>query len=260
MDMLCGSGIFGIETSRCSQHPQTPKFLYEGHCLRMGKTISMKDFGPQVNTTEMPQCPMILIIGSSMSSGKTCTGRVIIDIIKNNIGANKVAAAKFTGAGYNHDANQFCLAGSDFVCDFIDAGFPSTVIPAEEYREMALPRMLGMLAEQKPDCIVAEVGASPFEPYNGAEVLRELLGTGADNIYLMICANDAYGVLGLKQVLMSEGTNVQPNNILGVSGLAACNDAGVALVERVTGLRAFNMKDPDSVDNLRVLLEKRLFC
>jgi hypothetical protein len=66
------------------------------------------------------------------------------------------------------------------------------------------------------------------------------------------------GHLGLKQVLMSEGTNAQPNNILGVSGLAACNDAGVALVERVTGLRAFNMKDPDSVDNLRVLLEKRL--
>lgn len=263
MDMICGSGIFGIETSRCSKHPPSPKFIYEGHCLRLDENkgihekICMKDFAPNENTREIPNCKIILLVGSSMSSGKTFTGSSIIDIVKNDLGLKKVAAAKFTGAGYNHDIRLFSEAGADFVCDFVDAGFPSTVMPADQYREMVLPAILGLLAEKSPDCIVAEVGASPFEKYNGVEVLKELLvsDTRPEHVYLVICASDAYAVLGLRQVLVSEGLVTE---ILGVSGMAACNAAAAALVKRVSGLQAFNLKDPSSVADLRVLLEKCL--
>jgi hypothetical protein len=104
---------------------------------------------------------------------------------------------------------------------------------------------------------VAEVGASPFEKYNGVEVLKELLvsDTRPAHVYLVMCASDAYGVLGLRQVLVSEGLMTE---ILGVSGMAACNAAAAALVKRVSGLQAFNLKDPSSVADLRVLLEKCL--
>jgi hypothetical protein len=261
MDMICGSGVYGVETSRCSKHPPSPKFIYEGHCLRLGKKICMKDFRPKQNTREMPQCKIILLAGSSMSSGKTFTGRAIIDMIKNQLGIQKVAAVKFTGAGYSHDIRQFSEAGADFVCDFVDAGYPSTVMSAEEYRETALPAMLTLLAEQNADVIVGEVGASPLEKYNGVEVLKKLLisdsVTRPENVYLILCASDAYGILGLKKALVNEGLTTT-EEILGVSGMAACNTAAAELVKRVSGLDAFNLKNPDSVDDLRVLLEKCL--
>lgn len=260
MDMICGSGLFGIETSRCSRHPPSPKFVYEGHCLRLDRKVCMKDFGPK-ETTEMPHCPIILIIGSSMSSGKTYTGQAIIDIIKNDLCMEKVAAAKFTGTGYKHDIKQFSEAGADFCVDFVDAGWPSTVMSADEYREIVLPAILGLLARQSPDCIVAEVGASPFEAYNGVEVLKELLvsDTRPAQVSLVLCASDAYGVLGLRQMLVTEGlVKFQETDILGVSGMAACNAAAAALVKRVSGLQAFNLKDAASVAWLRMLLEKRL--
>ena len=195
-----------------------------------------------------------------MSSGKTFTGRAIIDMIKNELGIRKVAAAKFTGAGYNHDIRQFSEAGADFVCDFVDAGYPSTVMSAEEYRETALPAIFALLAEQNADVIVGEVGASPLEKYNGVEVLKKLLisdSTRPENVYLILCASDAYGILGLKQVLVNEGLTTT-EEILGVSGMAACNTAAAELVKRVCGLNAFNLKNPDSVDELRMLLEKCL--
>ena len=257
MDMICGSGIFGIETSRCSKHPPSPKFIYEGHCLRLDKKICMKDFGPEEKTREMPHCKIILLVGSSMSSGKTFTGRSIINIVKNDLGVKRVAAAKFTGAGYNQDCLQFSEAGADFVCDFVDVGCPSTAMPADEYRESVLPAILTLLAEQDADVIVGEVGASPFEKYNGVEVLKELLVSDSrpEHVYLVLCASDAYGVVGLRQVLESEGFMTQ---ILGVSGMAACNAAAADLVKRVSGLQAFNLKDPASIADLRMLLKKCL--
>ena len=258
MQMICGSGIFGIETSRCSKHPPSPNFIYEGHCLRFGTKLSMKDFGPEEVNGEMPHCKMILIVGSSMSCGKTFTGQALIDIIKHDLGFDKVAAAKFTGVGYNNDIKQFSEAGADFVCDFVDAGYPSTVMPPEEYRKQALPAILALLAEQNPDCIVAEVGASPFEQYNGVEVLKHLLSNAySAQVYLVICASDAYAVLGLRQALVKEGL---AKGILGVSGMATCNSAGAALVKRMSGLQAFNLNvnDPASVADIRMILEKCL--
>lgn len=263
MDMICGSGLFGIETSRCSRHPPSAKFEYVGHCLRLGKKVCMMDFGPrEENTidTEMPHCPIILIVGSSMSSGKTFTGQAIIKIIKKDLGLEKVAAVKFTGAGYKNDIKQFSEAGANIAVDFVDAGYPSTVMPAEDYRELVLPVMLGILAKMNPDCIVAEVGASPFEAYNGVEVLKELLVSNRrpSRVHVVMCASDAYAALGLREVLVSEGLVKFHPDILGVSGWAASNAAAAALVKRVSGLQAFNFEDPASVERLRMLLEKRL--
>ena len=92
------------------------------------------------------------------------------------------------------------------------------------------------------------------------EVLKELLVSERRpvHVHLVMCASDAYAVLGLRQVLVSEGLAKFQPDILGVSGLAASNEAAAALVKRVSGLQAFDFKDPASVARLRMLLEKRL--
>lgn len=257
MDHICGSGMFGIETSRSKWHDvETAKFQYIGHCFRRTK-ICMRDFAP-TTATKTPDCPMVLIVGSSMSCGKTISSKVIIDVVKNKLGFKKVAGTKFTGGGYKHDTSQMLDAGAQNVVDFIDAGYCSTVMPPDEFRECALPVMLGLLSDLDPDCIVAELGASPLEPYNGIEVIRELLApeTRPSRLFIVLCATDAYAAYGLCHALRKEGLDFEPDM---VCGMAANNSAGIDLVEQLTGLLALNVESgSDSVDELCMLLKKRL--
>ena len=255
---ICGSGMFGIQTDRSKWHEvETAMFKYVGHCFRQKTKVCMKDFAPKT-TTKMPDCPMILIVGSSMSCGKTISGRKIIDVVKNMLGFEYVAGAKFTGGGYKHDTNQMLDAGAQNAVDFIDAGYCSTVMPPDEFRACALPAMLGLLSDLDPDCIVAELGASPLEPYNGLEVVKELLNSDArpSKLFIVLCATDAYAAYGVCHTLRAEGLDFVPDV---VCGMAANNSAGVALVEQLTGLPVLNLEGgSDSVDELCKLLKKRL--
>jgi hypothetical protein len=47
------------------------------------------------------------------------------------------------------------------------------VWPAEEYRQ-ALQHLLNRMMAINADVVVAEAGASPLEPYNGATAIAEL--------------------------------------------------------------------------------------
>ena len=46
-------------------------------------------------------------------------------------------------------------AGADAVFDFVDVGLPSSILDADEFRER-LQDLLGLIAEAKPDVVVAE--------------------------------------------------------------------------------------------------------
>lgn len=258
MHQICGSGMFGIETSRNVRHKtETAKFIYEGHCFRQNKKLCMKDFAPKITAATAPNCPMVLIVGSSMSCGKTISGKIIIEAIK-ELGIDKVVGVKLTGGGYKHDTNQMLQAGAFHAIDFVDAGFCSTVMPREEFCETALPVMLAMLSKLEAGCVVAELGASPLEPYNGLEVLKKLLSPKSypQKLFTILCATDAYAAFGMCNALRSEGLNFEPNL---VCGMAANNSAGIALVESLTGFPALNLEaGSNSIDTLRELLKKHI--
>ncbi|KAL9190846.1 hypothetical protein ACHAXT_000552 [Thalassiosira profunda] len=252
---ICGSGMFGKETDRSARHHPPATFRYQGHCFRLGKKLRMKDYAPKKKATTMPRCPLILIVGSSMSCGKTIAGSILIRLSK-ELGFKRVAGVKFTGGGYKHDIQEFSNAGADCVLDFCDAGVCSTVMPSEDFRDDVLPAMFGLLQDFGPDCTVAELGASPLEPYNGVEALKELLASHThQRVFTVMCASDAYAASGLQKALVSEGLAFRPDV---VCGIAASNSAGIALVERVAGLRGLNISDPASVETLRNLLKERL--
>ena len=220
--------------------------------MKLQRSVCMKDFAPKNVAKAVPNCPIVLIVGSSMSCGKTVTGKIIIDIIKNDLGLEKAIGAKFTGGGYRHDTNEMLEAGASNAIDFVDVGYSSTVMPRKDYRELALPTMLGLLSEFEADCIVAELGASPLEPYNGVEVLKEL--AGYPKLFLVLCATDAYAALGLCSALKAESLDFQPDV---VCGMAANNSAGIALIEKLTGLPALNLEGGPDSDELQKLLKKR---
>ena len=243
MHALTGAGLFGKSTSVASWLGNMISLSYEGHVSRGGRQLRMGDFVQPRKATEF-SVPVILVIGTSMSSGKTTSGRVIIHELKR--AGLKVAGAKFTGAGRYRDILSFQDAGADAIVDFVDAGLPSTVVPEARFKE-AMDHMLALILDARPDVLVAEAGASPLEPYNGEAAVAAL---GSHICCTVLCASDPYAVLGVQTAFQT-----QPDL---VTGPAANTDAGIELVSRLTGRESLNLLKEASLPRLRVLLRECL--
>ena len=174
---------------RCSTwlKPLTP-IVYRGHVTRDGDKLNMRDFVKPLPPA-IPLAPLILLVGTSMSAGKTTTARVVVRMLAER--GLRVLACKLTGAARYRDILSCLDVGAEDVMDFVDAGLPSTVCPESEYVP-ALDHLLARMAALEPDVIVAEAGASPLEPYNGTEAYRRLAPLVKVAI---LCASDPYAVL-----------------------------------------------------------------
>jgi len=243
MHALTGAGLFGKATSVAPWLGRLISLSYEGHVCREGQKLSMGSFVRPAERTEF-SLPVILLVGTSMSSGKTTSGRIIIHELKR--AGLKVAGAKFTGAGRYRDILSFQDAGADVIVDFMDAGLPSTVVPEARFDE-AMNRMLALILEARPDVLVAEAGASPLEPYNGEAAVKAL---GSNVCCTVLCASDPYAVLGVQSAFQLE-----PDLI---TGPAANTEAGIELVSRLSGREALNLLQEQSLLRLWALLRERL--
>jgi len=188
--------------------------------------------------------PTILLVGTSMSAGKTTTGRLIVHELE-RMGKN-VVGAKLTGAGRYRDILSFRDAGAYAVFDFVDAGLPSTIESEKVFRD-ALRPLLHHIDSLHPDFLVAEVGASPLEPYNGAAAIDEL----DSNIRCtVLCASDPYSVVGVEKAF-----GLRPDL---VTGLATSTSAAIDLVRKLAGVDALDVMNPDCVAPLRKILRRTL--
>lgn len=236
MDALTAAGLMGKATS-VSSFVDSPLALdYVGHCCRHGRKLNMSDFVPLANDDGDYDIPTVLLIGTSMSSGKTTSARVIIrQLVRSGL---RVAGVKLTGAGRLRDTLAMRDAGADVIMDFVDAGLPSTVCSAEHYRGVMKP-MLGKIKASNPDVVVAEAGASPVEPYNG----DTLMGMIQEHVrFTVLCASDPYAVIGVQQ-----GFGYKPDL---VAGLATSTVAGVKVIESMSGVNALNLLEPVSQQKL----------
>ena len=209
---------------------------YFGHVIRNGGKICMRDFIENTSNQTITS-PIILIVGTSMSAGKTTSGRVIIRILKKQ--GLRVVAAKLTGAARYRDVLSYKDAGADKIYDFVDAGLPSTVCDENIYRN-SISTLLPKIANDNPDVVVIEAGASPLEPYNGNTIMALL---DKQVSFMLLCASDPYAVMGVASAF-----NRQPDLI---AGGAANTQAGIELVKKLTGLPALNLMDRASYPRLQ---------
>lgn len=237
---LTMAGLCGRATSTSPLLPNLMSLTYMGHVVRGGKHLRMADFVPDVADRHL-DVPVILLVGTSMSAGKTTTGRLIIHELKKN--GLRIVGAKVTGAARYRDVLTYGDAGADAIIDFVDAGLPSTVVPHKVFKS-AMRYMLNRIAALEPDVLVAEAGASPLEPYNGDVAIDAL----QKHVKLVaLSATDPYAVVGVQTAF-----GLTPNLI---TGPATNTTAGIALVEKLTGIPALNMLDPDtSLPKLRQIL------
>ncbi|MDJ0905679.1 MAG: hypothetical protein QNI96_06650 [Woeseiaceae bacterium] len=243
MHAMTGAGLIGRFTSYSILLPDPLALRYRGHIVRDGAKITMKQFAMDLDDGEF-NVPTILIIGTSMSAGKTVTGRRVCEIMSN--AELDIVGAKLTGAGRYRDVVSFQGAGAQRIFDFVDVGLPSTVVSEAEFRESIRP-LLSHIGSLGADFLVAETGASPLEPYNVGPAMDEL----GDNIAcILLAASDPYAVVGVEKAF-----GVKPDL---VTGPAANTSAAVALVRKLADLPAINVIDRDTIPEFAEFLAAKL--
>lgn len=239
---LTGAGLFGKATSVSPLLPPLMELQYKGHAFRDQK-LTMTAFCPPVEARPL-DIPVILLIGTSMSAGKTTSGRVIVHELT-QLGLN-VAAAKLTGAARFRDMLSWKDAGAAHVFDFVDVGLPSTVCPPQEFSK-ALRNLLSMIPDTDAEVLVAEAGASPLEPYNGS-VAMEMIDQ--DVKMLVLSASDPYAVLGVQHAFSRKPDLV--------CGPASNTEAAIELVDKLCGVQALNLMRRKSRPILAGMLKDQL--
>jgi hypothetical protein len=251
MALLTGGGLLGACTSRSVMIPAPAQLEYHGHLVRDGGKVSMGQFagdgGPSPGTTGSAvglHVPTVMIIGTSMSAGKTSTARTVIRRLRRR--GQRILAGKVTGAARYRDVLTMGDSGASPIFDFVDAGLPSTVCPAEEY-QAALDLLLSRMRQAPVDAAVIEVGASPLEPYNGTVAVERLMPSVRVTI---LCASDPYAVVGLMKAY-----GLVPDL---VTGITSNTRAGIELVEELAGVPCVNVRGAEGQARLDRLLEDRL--
>jgi hypothetical protein len=243
MDLLTGGGLYGKCTSKSTLLLKPPHARYAGHVQIEGRKSNMRDWVERVPERTY-DVPSVLCFGTSMSSGKTTAARMMIRQLKKR--GLRVIGAKVTGAGRYRDVLTMSDAGADHIFDFSDVGLPSTVCPEDEYRD-ALRQLLSRMASVEADVAVIEVAASPLEPYNGQVAIDEL----RDNLRLkVLCATDPYSVVGAMTAF-----SIQPDI---VTGIASNTEAGLELIEKLSGVRAINVMRKRAAPQLKAILKESL--
>ncbi|MCG8371371.1 MAG: NAD-dependent epimerase/dehydratase family protein [Proteobacteria bacterium] len=243
MHALTSAGLLGLYTSLSQLLPPPLELEYRGHLCRRGRKLRMSDFAMRSDTHAF-NVPTVLLVGTSMSAGKTTAGRRVCKELDR--AGLFVVGAKLTGAGRYRDILSFLKTGATRVFDFVDAGLPSTAVPEDEFRAAIRP-LLGHIDGLSPDFLVAEAGASPLEPYNGAAIIDEL---GHAIVCTILCASDPYAVVGVEKAF-----GLKPDL---VTGPATQTAAAVELVQRLSGVRGINVIDPAAKEAFRRSLVRRL--
>lgn len=243
MNTLTSAGLMGRFSSFSMLLAEPLRLKYLGHLCRDNRKVRMSDFAVTA-TTHAFDIPTIMLVGTSMSAGKTTTGRRVCKELDR--AGLFVVGAKLTGAGRYRDILSYFKTGATEIFDFIDAGLPSTVVPEAEYRAAIRP-LLNHINDLQPDFLVVEAGASPLEPYNGAALMDEL---GDNVVCTILCASDPYAVVGVQQAF-----GLRPDL---VTGPATQTSAAVELVYKLTGLRGINIIDPAGVASFRRFLDEQL--
>ena len=239
MNAMTSAGLFGRFTSVSKLLPRPLDLRYTGHVVRAGRKVRMRDFALEAAPRTL-DIPTILMVGTSMSAGKTMVGKFACQILS-DLGF-RVIGIKLTGAGRYRDILSFRDHGAAEIYDFVDAGLPSTVVPEDEFRAAIRP-LLSHIASREADFMVVEAGASPLEPYNGAAAMEEL---GANVRCCILCATDPYAVVGVQRAY-----GLRPDL---VAGPATNTTAALDLVDKLTGLPGINIIDPDQLPLFRDFL------
>ncbi len=197
---------------------------------RDGRIINIRDAAlPEVHRLGTT-APIVLVLGSCMSVGKTTATLEIIRALAQR--GMKVGAGKVSGVACLRDTRRMQEAGACAAYNFVDCGMASTA-GADDLSSVAR-RIAKRLDADGVDAMVIELGDGLLGHYGVAGVLddRKLIANvGA----VVFCASDLVSAWGGRELLARRGLRIDV-----VSGPATDNMAGSSYIEAELGLPAAN--------------------
>lgn len=207
-----------------------------GGVVRDGKPLNIADFAiPHADSLPADGPPLVLILGTSMNSGKTYAAAEIIRCWSQS--GIRVAAGKLTGVAALRDTLSMEDNGAVATASFLHCGLPSTV-NAKDLAGVGRS-VVRELERSNPDVIVLELGDGIIGGYRTSDILKdpELRARTAARV---LCASDLVGAWGGVNFL--EGIGQKPEVI---SGPVTDNAVGTRFIETELKLDAVNARiDP----------------
>ena len=185
---------------------------------------------PDNTTLDLCGVPVVAFAGTCMDSGKTAAACAVVSRFRHN--GLTVDAFKATGVALRRDILAMEDAGARNTGIFTDYGIVATT----SKNAPALTRnLLNMLAEQRPDAIMFELGDGLLGAYGVEAILHDSDVRDALS-GLVLCANDPVGAWGGVKLLRDQ-FDIEP---VVVTGPATDNQVGIDIIEQRLGVPAFN--------------------
>ncbi len=206
-----------------------------------GRRVNLQTHGLKLNGTPLARATTILVVGSSMDSGKTTAAYSVVHGLT-RAGA-RVCAAKLTGTASAKDPLSMEDAGALKVLDFTDLGHASTARCSREQLWNIVTVIRSHLAALRPDYVVFEIADGIVQ--RETVMLLELFQAHHDVDYVMYACNDSLGVAaGVDRLRQHEF------NVAAVSGWVGCSPLAVQEAQAQTDvpvLRPEDLREPDVI-------------
>jgi hypothetical protein len=211
LDLLNVGGIAGRVIPETSAVSGPTVLTYLGHATDGKGTVLSTFDSPLAADTTAAAPPVVLVIGSSMDSGKTTGASQVIRILTDR--GFRTGGGKLTGTSRMKDLFRMKGAGASAVADFLDAGWPSTCGLAAGDLEAIHRALVGELAGRGVDVIVTEAADGIFE-----RETEYILASGEimkDVAVIVACATDSASAYGMIAALKSD-YGIVPDFIAGI--------------------------------------------
>lgn len=233
ISMLNMGGVMGINDAPNKDLGPPIALEVLGAVVREGEPLNIHDFGlPVAETIDPDGAPIVMIMGTSMNSGKTYAAAEIIRIWSHS--GVKVAAGKLTGVAALRDTLRMQDNGAFVTGSFLDCGLPSTV-ESTSLGEVSRS-VVAELDRHQPEVIVLELGDGIIGGYNTDDVLRDEQVRERTRARVF-CAGDLVGAWGGVEFL--ERFEQRPQII---SGPVTDNEVGTRFIKKTLDIDAFNAR------------------
>lgn len=188
-DLLSIGGVCGeVVSAHSAMGTPTRLRLLGAVCDAQGQPLNLRHFA-RTEAGALPVGQVILVVGTSMNSGKTTTvgtlGRAL------SRAGFRVAAAKVTGTAAGKDGRFFASCGAHPALDFTHCGLPSTAMLEREELLLVYHELLNRLAATGPDYTIVEIADGIFQ--RETRLLLESPSVRASVDHLFFTAGDSLG-------------------------------------------------------------------
>lgn len=183
-DMLSVGGVCGKVVSQHTAMGEPTRLRVLGMVSdEDGRPINQRGFSmpPHRNGNGSEECEVILVVGSSMNSGKTTAVGTLTRALTR--AGFSVAAAKITGTAAGKDGRFFRSCGASPALDFTAVGYPSTYMIDLKELLTIHRKLLAQLQASGPDYVIIEIADGIFQRETRMLLESEDFRAGIDHVF-----------------------------------------------------------------------------